>query len=486
MSEIKILHLSDLHYESTKPRDVQIILDALWKDLESFEGIDFIVFSGDLVKAGDKKQDFDAALEVFIEPLLKKTGLSPNEFFIAPGNHDIQQSKIDPFREDGLRRMLSSREQVNDFFDQEIETGFQSILRLDNFNTFKQKFHSGLALSYNKLFSTHAIEKGEKRVGIACLSSCWRATGIGSEHDRGKLLIGERQIRTAADDIKDCDIKIAVYHHPLDWLKKEDKAGAQKLLSREFNFAFCGHLHDANIQFVQNFAQKSVLIQGGSLNKGRKHPNCYSVLSLDMESKKGYVYLRTYYDDRDEFDQATNLVEGGRVDIDISQRKEPRSQAKRKKTSPEDKKKGIEAFERGKENLESQHSQQALKEFKTASELLPGDENAQLYYRLSLLTVSPMLEIDMTQMNEIVETLKTVTEGTNKKRVNIARLLLAVIWIDYYMKNNYNYREDFFQENYRYLKGYRPSDDEKKIFRLINPSETAKILFDLNEPGGKE
>ena len=59
MPEIKILQLSDLHLDSSQTKDLQIILNALWKDLDSFSGIDFILFTGDLVKVGDKKDDFD-------------------------------------------------------------------------------------------------------------------------------------------------------------------------------------------------------------------------------------------------------------------------------------------------------------------------------------------------------------------------------------------------------------------------------------------
>jgi len=245
MTEIKILHLSDLHYDSSKPKDTQIILNALWKDLDNFKGIDFILFSGDLVKAGDKKDEFEKAFQTFIKPLLEKTRLNISDFFITPGNHDIQMSKIDEIIEEGLKSKLKDRESVNEFLDRQIDEGFKHIERLENFNGFKTRFKTPYAVTSNKLFTTYSIQKKNVKIGIACLNTCWRATGAPDDGDRGKLLIGERQIDAALTDIKNCDIKIALYHHPLDCLTEYDQGDAERWLSKEFDFLFCGHIHNS-------------------------------------------------------------------------------------------------------------------------------------------------------------------------------------------------------------------------------------------------
>jgi len=250
MSEIKILHLSDLHYDSSKPKDTQIILDALWRDLEKFKDIDLILFSGDLVKAGDRKDDFYKAYQVFITPLLEKNKLNIKDFFIVPGNHDIQLGKINKVIEKGLQEVLTDRESLNDFLDEEMKNGFENIERLEQFNNFKTSFNSEHIVNSNKLFSTHVIEKKNVKIGIACLNSVWRATGAPDDGDRGKLLIGERQIDAALYDIKDCTIKIALYHHPLDCLTEYDQEDVERKLSKEFDFLFCGHLHNSNVKLV--------------------------------------------------------------------------------------------------------------------------------------------------------------------------------------------------------------------------------------------
>ncbi len=316
-SEINILHLSDLHYDSSKPKDTQIVLDALWKDLDHFPNIDLILFTGDLVKIGDKKDDFKRAYEVFIDPLLQKTKLTRNEFFIVPGNHDMQMKAIDSITEEGLRTALIDRETLNAFLDKEIEKDFPHIERLDHFNAFKSQFHSTHTITSNKLFSTHILQKNSAKIGIACLNSSWRATGKADGYDNGKLLIGERQIYDAFQDIKDCNIKIALFHHALDWLSEYDLGDAKKMLYREFDLIFCGHLHDPNLELVQNFGNQTLLIQSGCLYKGRSYYIGYSAFQLDVQKAEGTIYLRTYFDDRHEFDRALNKCKDGQVSVKL-------------------------------------------------------------------------------------------------------------------------------------------------------------------------
>ena len=313
--EIKILHLSDLHFDSAKPKDTQIILDALWKDLDNFKDIDFILFSGDLVKAGDKKDEFEKAFQIFIKPLLEKTNLDKESFFIAPGNHDIQKNAIDDIIEDGLKTKLIDRESLNSFLDIQLEKKFTHIERLDHFNNFKTRLNTENTITSNKLFSTHKINRKNVDIGIACLNSCWRATGIGDGHDRDKLLIGERQIDASLNDLKDCDIKIAMYHHSLDWLNGYDQNDSKKLLSREFDFIFCGHLHDPNLELVNVFNNKAMLIQGGCLYHGRSFYNGYSVVCFNVHKGSSIIYLRSYFDDRREFDKAVNKCKDGEMSL---------------------------------------------------------------------------------------------------------------------------------------------------------------------------
>ncbi len=527
MPGIKILHLSDLHYDSSKPKDTQIILDALWKDLDNFRDIDFIVFSGDLVKAGDKKDDFEKALKTFIVPLLEKTKLSVSDFFIAPGNHDIQRSEIDEYLEEGLKAKLKDRESLNVFLDTQMNEDFRHIERLDHFNEFKNRFKTSYTTTFNKLFSTYVIEKKNIKIGIACLNSTWRATGCGSM-DKGRLLIGERQIDDALKYIKDCDIKIALYHHSLDWLMEYDLNDSKKRLSREFGFLFCGHLHDPNLELVQSFHNKAVLIQGGSLNNGRSYYNGYSAVCFDAQSGKGIIYLRSYYDDRRCFDKAVNKCEDGEMPIHIKKKDESGKTSGKREYRMKNKKEKIgdvykpsvyrgensinivgkniigngnifgdigrltissqsktpeqeseEALKAGLDSFELKDYKSAFDNFQKARKLTPKNERVQLFYCLSFLSGKPMGSIHISEMMDINNILINIVNGNNQEAANLARLVLGIIRYDYYKQRNYHYDGLPSEAIFKYLEKYYPTKEEKKFIRSIIFSDTVRILFNL-------
>lgn len=492
---INILHLSDLHYDSNQPNDVKIILNALWEDLTNFSHIDFIVFSGDLVKAGDKETNFDEAFNVFIKPLLLETGVPVNRFFIAPGNHEIQRSQIDRYLETGLQNQLKCREDVNEFLEMQIENDFYHIERLENFNRFKKRFETqppspDVPLTSNKLHSTYALQKGPYKIGIACLNTSWRATGQGDNHDMGNLLIGERQLEAAVNAIEGCHLKLAVYHHPLDWLTEYDNQDMTRQLSKRFDLAFCGHLHKSNIKFEQRFDDKAILVQGGSLNKGRKYLNSYAVVSLEKNLQKGIVYLRTYFDDREEFDEAANIIKGGHFAIRLKNFDETKSNPLKNNTTSTPKEttdeknqsKSSELFRECLEYLEQQNYHQAFKAIREAQQLTPDKPELNFFYCLSSLSGKPLLAIETSQMNQIVGILETIIHSEDPFYVHLARLTLGIIRLEFYKykKEENNHQKKLFQENAHLLQNYHPTTEEKDWLNHLAPSQSTRNIFNLN------
>lgn len=80
---------------------------------------------------------------------------------------------------------------------------------------------------------------------MASLNSTWRTFGGGSK-DRNNLYVGERQVELALEGIHDCDIKIALMHHTLDWLAPDEKNRIQRVLATNFDVLLCGHNHNNN------------------------------------------------------------------------------------------------------------------------------------------------------------------------------------------------------------------------------------------------
>jgi predicted MPP superfamily phosphohydrolase len=96
---VTILHISDIHLQQEKVKDFREVRKAIIEDaeklrLESSIVPDLALFSGDLVQAGDKIENFELANAEVIEPILKGFGLGYNQFFMCPGNHDIDRDHV--------------------------------------------------------------------------------------------------------------------------------------------------------------------------------------------------------------------------------------------------------------------------------------------------------------------------------------------------------------------------------------------------------
>ena len=102
---IRILHLSDFHYKPTHPEDFEdmgkkIATDVL-KRLDN-KSLDLIVFSGDLVYTGNKKETFEKAATALFDPIKKLTGLTNEQILLTPGNHDRVFGKELPIVKTGI------------------------------------------------------------------------------------------------------------------------------------------------------------------------------------------------------------------------------------------------------------------------------------------------------------------------------------------------------------------------------------------------
>lgn len=315
MKTITLLHLSDLHYTALKCADSGIVLNALMTDLQKLaheENVrpDLVAFSGDLVLRGDDCSDFEAAINDFISPLLQTLQIDKDYFLIAPGNHDIQVSKIDEIQEAGFNVTIKDRDRLNQFLD-DMANRHQYFARLENFNKLKGQIETRYKISSNILYSTYKFDLRGTSVGVACLNSSWRASGKPENFDHGRLLIGERQIDRAVKDITGCDLKVAITHHPFEWLDPFDGLNCRGRTFTEFDLLLLGHNHNPNPELVQTSTGGAIISNCGSLYASREYYNGYSIIIYDLDKSEFRVMLRTYFDQRREFDKAINYTAEG-------------------------------------------------------------------------------------------------------------------------------------------------------------------------------
>lgn len=325
MSSITVMHISDLHFSEVEIQDMSIVRNALLADIQSLAisdhlKPDLIIFSGDLVDAGDDVQAFQDAKRLFIDPLLETTALPTDRFFMCPGNHDIQRDMVEKlsYIETGLSKTLISLAAVNEFIDNALSSPsdhYLALSRLENFQSFMSSSSFAHPITSNAFLKTYKCQVSDVNIGIACLNTAWRATGKAKNIDRKHLLLGERAVDLADKDLADCDVRLAVFHHPLEWLDDFDQSAVENRLYSQFNILFSGHIHRNSPEARCTPSGTSLLSQTGCLYQDRDYFNGYQILKYDATLHSARFYIRAYQKDRREFDAAVNVTKGGQMDV---------------------------------------------------------------------------------------------------------------------------------------------------------------------------
>lgn len=316
--KIGILHFSDSHISLENAEDVKNIVKNIIEDTsnllnENNANLDLVCFTGDLVNKG-KNEEFNLALDNIFVPLITNFNIKENDIFLIPGNHDIDTSVINEINEAGLKSVLINSEKLNNIIN---TIDKQELCRLNNFNDFNKLF-SGNLLFENKLYSCFKTYAENCSIGLACINSAWRSNGKGSI-ERGTIIIGKKQIEHCFELIEECDIKICLIHHPIEWIADFEVLEIERSLSK-YDIVLNGHIH------INNTNQKITYNNGNTLynTSGRLYPskdfyNGYSLIILNPMNYECNVLLRQYYDGRSKFDKALNLCENGQFDAKLKE-----------------------------------------------------------------------------------------------------------------------------------------------------------------------
>jgi hypothetical protein len=309
---MRVLHISDLHARDQIPIGQQLLVEKLLEDVASQERerpIDLVVFSGDCAFDGTTAslQSFRTLL---LEPLREL--LPGRRIVFVPGNHDVDRARIDPIQEQGMRSLFVDQDAVGRLLAVD-GAHDQALLRLQAWRELHQEWHhEDPPLAIPLLGSVHVSDCDNATVGIAALNTAWRSS---DDEDRGRLLVGEEQIRIAMNAIAECDIRLVVMHHPLEWLADFDEALCRQLLEANHCFVFTGHDHKSNPAALTSSRGSAVYSRGGCLYETRTYPNSYTMLDLELTNRHAVARVRRWWPQRDSFGAAEDLVEGGEIEL---------------------------------------------------------------------------------------------------------------------------------------------------------------------------
>lgn len=311
-NNIGILHLSDIHASSKSKGKISDLVELLNQDLAEIQlqyntKIHIVCISGDLINSGDNSEvELDIVYENLICPLTNVLQLDENRVFIVAGNHEVQKSKIVQYIEHGLETTLLSESDIELFFSQK---DTEALKRINYFNDFSSLF-GGTPIIDSELMRSYLFSIDNTNIGIVCINSAWRSTGIGST-EKGKMIIGRKQIIDGFKSIQTADIKICMMHHPLDWLIDVDKTSIEKCIN-QFDIILNGHIHENDTKVYTSYNGQSIFNTCGKFDNSSDIYNGYSVISINPYNKECNIILRQYFDfPRNCYDKAIGQQSNG-------------------------------------------------------------------------------------------------------------------------------------------------------------------------------
>ena len=159
---------------------------------------------------------------------------------------------------------------------------------------FNEYFKDHLGISDERFFYVKNFDIGDRHLAILGLNSSWLSCS--KEDKTNKLVIGEPQTLAALEEAKEADFRIALLHHPDDWIRGFDQSDSMTRLLTNCNFVLHGHLHEGAVTQLSTPDSSAMVIAGGACYDSREHPNSYNFVKLDLESNTGTIHFREYVD----------------------------------------------------------------------------------------------------------------------------------------------------------------------------------------------
>jgi predicted MPP superfamily phosphohydrolase len=194
MSEITILHLSDIHFKKKEKEDnkalrqlvQQRLVEAVENHAQKNGGPDAAAVTGDIAFSG-KKHEYEEAAEFFnrLQGVLPKG----TEFLPVPGNHDVDRGQIKELfplhrivKDNEVDKFLENDRYVEDFVN----------VKFEAFRSFARQLNS---LSYQEPADYFWVRNIEDRgISFLGLNSAWACE---SDDDKGNITLGFPQVTGA-------------------------------------------------------------------------------------------------------------------------------------------------------------------------------------------------------------------------------------------------------------------------------------------------
>jgi hypothetical protein len=278
------IQLSDIHIKSDgNPifSKKEKLLEAVQNEAKSIDEV-FLLITGDTAFSGSV-EEFKISTSLFnefVENLSKYSEKKINTI-ILPGNHDCQNLKEENKAREGLIRLI--QDNGSEAVDQnviEVLTGLQS----NYFDFAKGLNHNAKAIYENQLLNAYRYEIEGKSIVFYIYNTSYQSI---LHEQPGKMLFpvslfDEQIFKERADLIISC------FHHPLHWLKPENRREFKFHIENTSDFYFTGHEHQATKSLISDLDDNLVYYIEGDVLQDNNDPNVsgFNIVYFDLNENK--------------------------------------------------------------------------------------------------------------------------------------------------------------------------------------------------------
>lgn len=339
MNDLTILHLSDLHIDSSSS-SYSRLLSNLLTDIKNEikytkDNSLLVVVTGDILHQGPKYSDnqkaFNNAIK-FFSNLQKILNNKVAGIYIVPGNHDKYRTDDNAFLIPAYRVMPSTIIDKNNkkksvFNDKFYKNFWEFHLKSYGLETgtgfieLSKKIYEIFGMSAEKLktksyicdtFGVDVIEVLGNKYCFILLNTAWSCF---DENDNRNIVLGDFQIQKIKEQFQDIvggldeserpQITFVLGHHPVGALRGEEEDHIFNEIisfdSFDANVYLCGHTHDRTVNnWVNNRHSVNTFVTGIGWpeNSGGSHvgEHTYSMYVFNLDANSVDVYVRSTND----------------------------------------------------------------------------------------------------------------------------------------------------------------------------------------------
>ncbi|MBA3648649.1 MAG: metallophosphoesterase [Chitinophagales bacterium] len=293
---ILFIQLSDIHFtkdDNSLLEKEQQLVSALSNNCKDSQLV-FLTISGDLTNTASK-EEFKIASDFLgrVRSSLEKYSTKPINIIPLPGNHDCVLPEQDNKSREGLIKLIhqtgeeSIDESVIDILTRAQENYFEFA---DQVTSSDNKIHS------SKLLNIFKFTTVEKTIIIYCYNTAY----ISQRHELpGKMVfpIGgfdEELFKEKAD------LFITCFHHPLHWLKPENRKEFKFHIEKTSDFYFTGHEHEHTKSAISDLEDNIIYnVEGDVLQEtGEPKHSGFNLVNFDLKTNKFQISNYKWHGDK--------------------------------------------------------------------------------------------------------------------------------------------------------------------------------------------